>query len=585
MWLQQHGYEAPQPQLTQDGAGGAPESGSGGEPSGEPGGHGSSGIADGGGSARGTASRVTESSTWTAGAGACRGAAAAAAAAAAWQQPQHAWLQQLPVSPTAAAAHMAAPGGPLWPPPFAAAPLDAAPAHAAAPSPAPAGGLPGDRSDAVAAMAEYLAGAAAAPPVHLPQLARAPRVGGAPLDLRALFQAVVGRGGGAAVARDGRWPEVLAALGLVTREAAAAAAAAADAGGGAAGAGAGGVVGALSRLVRGTYIDLLLRFERMYDPEAWLAATGRPSPIFGLASTAGAGAGAAPPAWHVSSATPRAWSPPAAYASALALDGDLRRRRLRRGGFGAAGLGAETMACLSAAAAATATAGGAPLPPLQSPPAASTASGAAAAQWAAAAADACAAGFGDLGSPPAARKRSFSQRGGVACGGAGSRFSYGAIGEWLLSPLYGGNGTDADADAGADGYFQQPSAPLSPPPAAKRCASAHGEGHGVAPAPAPLGGGRGAQLRHALLSSGQQAAPPATPLSADGPDGAGAALAWPGDDVLLDLLQQRPAAACAAAAAAGHDPHRQCRGGGAAGARNLDEEAADELLDSLAHLF
>jgi hypothetical protein len=122
--------------------------------------------------------------------------------------------------------------------------------------------LPGDGSEAVAAMADYLAGLAAAPPLHLLQRGGPPLVDGRPLDLRALFGAVASRGGYAAVTSGARWQEVLLALGL---------------GDGGLRPGGGGVAGAPAfRAVHGAYVDLLLRFERMYDTELWESVTGRP---------------------------------------------------------------------------------------------------------------------------------------------------------------------------------------------------------------------------------------------------------------------------------------------------------------------
>lgn len=128
--------------------------------------------------------------------------------------------------------------------------------------------LPGDGSDAVAAMADYLAGLAPTPPLHLLQAVDVPAVAGRELDLRALFNAVVQLGGYLAVTTAGRWGEVLTVLGIEERS---------DAGGGAAAVGEG--APGVRQVVHKAYVQLLLRFERMYDPEAWLLLTGRPSPM------------------------------------------------------------------------------------------------------------------------------------------------------------------------------------------------------------------------------------------------------------------------------------------------------------------
>ncbi|GBF96744.1 hypothetical protein Rsub_09486 [Raphidocelis subcapitata] len=121
--------------------------------------------------------------------------------------------------------------------------------------------LPGDGDPRVAAMAAYLAGTTQQlPPRHLlPPAAVNPAVAGRAVDLRALFRAVVGRGGHLWVTLTARWGEVLGEAGLGGADPAAGAEVAAQA----------------------LYENVLLRFERMYSPEAWLAATGRPSPVAG----------------------------------------------------------------------------------------------------------------------------------------------------------------------------------------------------------------------------------------------------------------------------------------------------------------
>jgi hypothetical protein len=115
--------------------------------------------------------------------------------------------------------------------------------------------LPGDGSSAVAAMADYLAGLAPAPPLHMLQETAVPSAAGRPLDLRALFSAVVERGGYCAVTSAGRWPEVLRLLGLLAR---------------------GDAEDAVFAAVHSAYLKLLLRFERMYNTEEWLLLTGHP---------------------------------------------------------------------------------------------------------------------------------------------------------------------------------------------------------------------------------------------------------------------------------------------------------------------
>jgi hypothetical protein len=115
--------------------------------------------------------------------------------------------------------------------------------------------LPGDGSEAVAAMADFLAGLSAAPPLHLLQHASIPSFGGRALDLRALFSAVVERGGYCQVTRAGRWGEVLWALGLQEGPL---------------------LDTSVFKEIHTAYLQLLLRFERMYDTEAWLLLTGRP---------------------------------------------------------------------------------------------------------------------------------------------------------------------------------------------------------------------------------------------------------------------------------------------------------------------
>jgi hypothetical protein len=171
------------------------------------------------------------------------------------------WGMAPPPPPHAAALPQLQPAGEGWGSP-------PAPPGARAPAPAPAlmplGGqrLPGDGSEAVAAMADYLVGLAPSPPLHLLQRGGPPVVDGRALDLRALFGAVVSRGGYAAVTSGARWQEVLLAIGLE---------------GAGPRRGGGGVVGAPAfRLVHAAYVDLLLRFERMYDLELWEAVTGRP---------------------------------------------------------------------------------------------------------------------------------------------------------------------------------------------------------------------------------------------------------------------------------------------------------------------
>ncbi|GBF96742.1 hypothetical protein Rsub_09484 [Raphidocelis subcapitata] len=116
--------------------------------------------------------------------------------------------------------------------------------------------LPGDGDPRVAAMAAYLAGTTQQlPPRHLlPPAAVNPAVAGRAVDLRALFRAVVGRGGHLRVSLTSQWGAVLQQLNL---------------------AGAPGAEVATQAL----YENVLLRFERIYDPDMWLAATGLPSPI------------------------------------------------------------------------------------------------------------------------------------------------------------------------------------------------------------------------------------------------------------------------------------------------------------------
>ncbi|GBF96743.1 hypothetical protein Rsub_09485 [Raphidocelis subcapitata] len=123
--------------------------------------------------------------------------------------------------------------------------------------------LPGDGDPRVAAMAAYLAGTTQQlPPRHLlPPAAVNPAVAGRAVDLRALFRAVVGRGGHLWVTLTARWGEVLGEAGLGGADPAAGAEVAAQA----------------------LYENVLLRFERMYYPEAWLAATGHPSPLLAAA--------------------------------------------------------------------------------------------------------------------------------------------------------------------------------------------------------------------------------------------------------------------------------------------------------------
>jgi hypothetical protein len=131
--------------------------------------------------------------------------------------------------------------------------------------------LPGDGSEAVAAMADFLAGLAHSPPLHLLQHATIPSVGGRPLDLRALFNAVVERGGYCQITRAGRWGEVLWSLGLQEGPH---------------------LDSAVFKEVHTAYLQLLLRFERMFDAEAWLVLTGRPVCCEGLGGRGGSWAAA-----------------------------------------------------------------------------------------------------------------------------------------------------------------------------------------------------------------------------------------------------------------------------------------------------
>lgn len=115
--------------------------------------------------------------------------------------------------------------------------------------------LPGDGSEPVAAMADYLAGLSPLPPPHLLPFQEHPSVGGQPLDLRALFRAVMMHGGLISVTETGSWGKVLEVLGLrgSTQEP---------------------LQAALLKVHR-TYFNLLHRFERMYDTDFWLLLTGR----------------------------------------------------------------------------------------------------------------------------------------------------------------------------------------------------------------------------------------------------------------------------------------------------------------------
>ena len=164
--------------------------------------------------------------------------------------------QYAPAHAHAAAAHSPSPV-PGWAAQPAAAPTPGPGMLPAAENPqgVPMQRLPGDGSDAVAAMADYLAGLATVAPLHLLHLPGPPVVAGRPLDLRALFGAVVDRGGYCAVTRAGRWGEVLCSLGLQEGPQ---------------------LVPAVFKDVHNAYLQLLLRFERMLDPAAWLALTGRP---------------------------------------------------------------------------------------------------------------------------------------------------------------------------------------------------------------------------------------------------------------------------------------------------------------------
>jgi len=114
--------------------------------------------------------------------------------------------------------------------------------------------LPGDESEAVAAMADHLAGLAPLPPAHLLPFS-SPTLNGRQVDLRAMFHAVVARGGYQAVTNGGRWEGVLCTLGLLAMQ---------------------DELGALITQATELYANLLLRFERMYNIELWMKVTGRP---------------------------------------------------------------------------------------------------------------------------------------------------------------------------------------------------------------------------------------------------------------------------------------------------------------------
>ncbi|KIY91820.1 hypothetical protein MNEG_16143 [Monoraphidium neglectum] len=142
---------------------------------------------------------------------------------------------------------------------------------------APLAPLPGDGSEAVSVMGEYLAGLrpdlppGVLPPGALSALPTAPD--GRQIDLRRLFSSAVARGGHLWVTLLGRWGEVGEELGVGGAEAGAA--------------------------LQAAYERLLLRFERMYDAEGYLRATGRPSPIAVAEAAATAAAAPRPPAASV----------------------------------------------------------------------------------------------------------------------------------------------------------------------------------------------------------------------------------------------------------------------------------------------